>query len=359
MISEAICIARAPQMQQSTETLSGILTVAGMPCASSDDEYPCPPCATLAFQAEGILYYLTSDNSSVMTQLEDIEAQLQNLYGKNATIMGISYQEEGYHYINVQTISIGNSPLPSLCDEWHVLHEPFECMGPYCYLETDIYRLTGDTGISIFLDMPVTYYKLEKNGQYIGALHEGTNRDIYYVPANSQNAYLLYAFNAQVGDELENVWLGGETEKEDCTNAHNATVIAISDSNPRIFTLEIIPFTSYEGMEVYPYWMEWIEGVGMSDGPVGAYDSNKLCIEPVDLGVFSLLCAYKNGEQVYSSPKAEKYGCEFNGYYIPQGIEQIPSSTQGGETSRLVLKNGQIFILRGEKVYTLTGQEVR
>ena len=213
--------------------------------------------------------------------------------------------------------------LPSLCDEWHVLHEPFECMGPYCYLETDIYRLTRDTGISIFIDMPVKYFKLEKNGQYIGALHEGNNRDIYYVPANSQNAYLLYAFNAQVGDELENVWLGGETEKEDCTNAHNATVIAISDSNPRIFTLEIIPFTSYEGMEVYPYWMEWIEGVGMSDGPVGAYDSNKLCPSAADLGVFTLLCAYKVGEQVYSSPKAQKYGCEFNGYYV----EEHPTDT--------------------------------
>ena len=48
-----------------------------------------------------------------------------------------------------------------------------------------------------------------------------------------------------------------------------------------------------------------------------------------------------------------------NFIYAPQGIEQISSSSQGGKTSRLVLMNGQIYILRGEKIYTLTGQEVR
>ena len=207
---------------------------------------------------------------------------------------------------------INEAQINSLCDEWNVLHEPFSCDGIYCRLQTFVYRLTTDT-----LIQDVNYVKLmEQEGPYThynGAMREGTNRDIYYVPENSTHEYLLYAFNAQVGDELENVWLGGETEKEDCTNAHNATIVAISDSNPRIFTLEIIPFTSYEGMEVYPYWMEWIEGVGMSDGPVGAYDSNKLCPSAADLGVYTLLCAYKNGEQVYSSSKTEQYGCEFNG----------------------------------------------
>ncbi len=41
------------------------------------------------------------------------------------------------------------------------------------------------------------------------------------------------------------------------------------------------------------------------------------------------------------------------------GVEEISSSLQGGERGRLILRNGQIFILRGEKVYTLTGQEVK
>lgn len=220
---------------------------------------------------------------------------------------------------SVWTISIAQNEnrLPSLCDTWNVLHEPFSCMGPYCDLETNIYRLTTDTLIQNRL-----YVKLEEHEDtykyYKGALREGTNRDIFYIPAGSTNEYLVYAFNAQVGDELEHVWLGGETELEDCTNAHNATVIAISNSNPRIFTLEVIPSSSSEGMEESPYQMKWIEGVGMSDGPVGSYDSNILCLDAMDLGVFTLLCAYKNGEQVYSSSKAAQYGCEFNGIPSPK-----------------------------------------
>ncbi len=44
---------------------------------------------------------------------------------------------------------------------------------------------------------------------------------------------------------------------------------------------------------------------------------------------------------------------------MPTGLEEISSSLQGGDRGRLILHNGQIFILRGEKVYTLQGQEVR
>ena len=40
----------------------------------------------------------------------------------------------------------------------------------------------------------------------------------------------------------------------------------------------------------------------------------------------------------------------------PQGVEEVPSDHV---QSTKILRNGQIFILRGEKEYTLTGQEVR
>jgi len=44
---------------------------------------------------------------------------------------------------------------------------------------------------------------------------------------------------------------------------------------------------------------------------------------------------------------------------VVTGVEEISSSLQGGERGRLILRDGQIFILRGEKEYTLTGQEVK
>ena len=55
------------------------------------------------------------------------------------------------------------------------------------------------------------------------------------------------------------------------------------------------------------------------------------------------------------------YSSEFTttGESVPTGIEEVSSSLQGGERGRLILHNGQIFILRGDKVYTLQGQEVK
>ena len=55
------------------------------------------------------------------------------------------------------------------------------------------------------------------------------------------------------------------------------------------------------------------------------------------------------------------YSSEFTttGHNAPQGLDEISSSLQGGDRGRLILHDGQIYILRGEKVYTLTGQEVK
>ena len=43
---------------------------------------------------------------------------------------------------------------------------------------------------------------------------------------------------------------------------------------------------------------------------------------------------------------------------MPQGLDEISSSLQGGDRGRLIYHDGQIYILRGEKIYTLTGQEI-
>ena len=41
------------------------------------------------------------------------------------------------------------------------------------------------------------------------------------------------------------------------------------------------------------------------------------------------------------------------------GVEDVSSSLQGGDRGRLILRNGQILILRGDRIYTLTGAEVK
>jgi len=44
-------------------------------------------------------------------------------------------------------------------------------------------------------------------------------------------------------------------------------------------------------------------------------------------------------------------------YYAPQGIDHIPNEPSPITTK--VIKNGRLFILRGDKVYTIDGREVK
>ncbi len=224
------------------------------------------------------------------------ENEIEWMYAANGGDEGPSFY---YQYLRRNTYA-QNDKLPSLCDEWNVLHEPFSCYGIYCRLQTLIYRLTTDT-----LIQDVNYVKLmEQEGPYThykGAMREGTNRDIYYIPADSTHEYLLYAFDAQVGDTLSNLWVGGFGRD------YQGVVQAISNGSPRIFTIGV-KFGDESDDYLYP--IRWIEGVGSPETPMGMAVVPDV---PADVGVYTLLCAYKNGEQVYSSSKSERYGCEFNG----------------------------------------------
>ena len=44
---------------------------------------------------------------------------------------------------------------------------------------------------------------------------------------------------------------------------------------------------------------------------------------------------------------------------IATGVEEVSSSLQGGDRGRLILRNGQIFILRGDKIYNAQGALVK
>ena len=425
--------------------VSGTFQAEGIPC---EPDEVCPPCLTIVLVTANKTFYLVTDDGQLIEQLDTIKL------GTTATVSGVPFSHGSYDYIQVSHIE-KNLKLSSLCNEWNVWYESFESFGPISFDKVVKYQLTTDTLIN-----GQQYVKLtsDKDSPYLGAMREGNNRDIYYVPAGSTHEYLLYAFNAQEGDQLNNVWLGGNPE--DYPYGWTMTVEAIQETNPRTFVLSTGFITTEEGVENYPLYTTWIEGVGFPETP---HEVAEL-LSPADVGVYTLLCAYKNKEQIYVSEMGAEYGCEhdqtpeptdtiplysYTGddpgsstvdpvdpnqvvvtlkgdeltirehtgvdityslrhnapakmpahaqasasdtfrneitlqitesgeyqllltnpswdysiygtfYYAPQGIEQIHSSTQGGETSRLVLMNGQIYILRGEKVYTLTGQEVR
>lgn len=293
--SMALCLSPIPDaVYQPFATVSGTFVSVPIPCEPID-EYPCPTCLTLALQTSDRLYYLTADNSDIQTQLEAIEYQLSLTTNITGSVSGTPYTEESYEYIRVQAVDTNSAPLrlPSLCDEWNVWYESFQSFGPINYNAVIKYRLATDTMINGQRYVQLAY----DNSPYMeGALREGSNRDIYYIPSRSTHEYLLYAFNAQVGDTITNLYVGAMGKEE----GYQAVVRAISDSNPRIFTVGV----NIDEYTEYP--IKWIEGVGSPETPYGLAVVPTV---PADPGVYSLLCAYKNGEQVYVSEMGEQYGC--------------------------------------------------
>ena len=234
------------------------------------------------------------------------ENEIEWMYAANGGDEGPNFY---YQYLR----RTQNDKLPSLCDEWNVWHESFESFGPISFDKVVKYQLTTDTLIN-----GQQYVKLtsDKDSPYLGAMREGNNRDIYYVPAGSTNEFLLYAFNAQVGEVLNDLYLGGFEE-----NGYSGRVEAISDSSPRLFTIRVL---HPAGMGVEPgesFSVTWIEGVGSPETPYGLAVVPTV---PADVGIYTLLCAYNNGEQVYVSEAGEKYGCEYNNDHHENSTDTIP-----------------------------------
>ena len=283
---------------------TGTIEVIAFPCDGDNDE-PCPPCLTLALKqaSDGQIYYLTTAQHryNIQEQLDsimNIAESANNSYKQWITVVGRVFWRDHNACIDVERIQTNN--ISSLCDEWNVWHESFESYGPISFDKVVKYQLTTDTLIN-----GQQYVKLtsDKDSPYLGAMREGNNRDIYYVPAGSTNEFLLYAFNAQVGEVLNDLYLGGFEE-----NGYSGRVEAISDGSPRLFTIRVL---YPDGMGAEPgesFSVTWIEGVGSPETPCGL---EVVPPSPADVGTYSLLCAYNKGEQVYVSEWGEKYGCEF------------------------------------------------
>ena len=314
-------VAKTPVDGQ-TVSISGVLIQTAMPCG---DEEPCANCLTLALSANEDLYYLSTTDPVVERQLDSIMSELVFVYcicEQPAVVTGVQYTRGGFHYIAISSITVlgdiqpqKEDKLPSLCDEWNVLEISNVTCG-YCEeYRTYNFHLTTDTVIGGLL-----YSQLIKDGAYKGALREGNNRDIYCVPAGCSQEYLLYAFNAQVGDSLKNIWVGGYSSW--IPDVRSAIVSEIKQTTPRTIELEVHYYEAPDAYEESIRNLTWIEGIGMPFGPMGAECS--VFNGCADSKAKLLLCAYKNGEQVYVSEEGKKYGCEYNydPYLTP--VDTIP-----------------------------------
>jgi len=332
---KAACLMQAPEaMYQPFETVSGTLTSIGFPC---EGEEPCPTCLTIALVTDAKTYYLSTSDAQMQAQLDELEMQLP----LRATISGTPFVNGSFDFIKVQSVSVDNSLLPSLCDEWNIA-KISNSFGPQDVIHTVKAFLGSDTVIE-----SQNYVKLIEDSKYKGAMREGMSGVIYYIPAGSAHEYLLYDFNAQVGDRLTNLWYGGDPER--CPNGYNATVLSISNETPRVFTIEVEYILSdSDGEHIIPWTIYWTEGVGLSDGPAGQFCPGPDCA--CSCGQL-VLCAYKNGEQVYVSDMGEQYGCVYNYDPYSTPADTIPLYAQddpGSSTVDPVDPNQVVVTLQGD-----------
>ena len=256
-----------------------------------------------------------------------------------------------YYYQHLKRHTQKETKLPSLCDEWNILEVSNVTCGGCEEYRTYHSQLTKDTIIN-----GKVYAQLIEDGAYRAALREGDKRDIYCIPSGSTHEYLLYDFDVQAGDQLENLWLGGMPE--DYPNGWMMTVEERQEGTPRTYVLSTGYTQPEEGLEVYPLYCTWIEGVGLSDGPVGV----KRCVGCADSRGYGVLCAYKNGEQVYVSDMGEQHGCVYN--YDPYApVETIPlfaRDDSGSSTVDPVDPNQVVASLKGNEliIHEFMGVEI-
>lgn len=118
---------------------------------------------------------------------------------------------------------------------------------------------------------------------------------------------------------------------------------------PRVFTVEVEFVSSNSQEEYIDTWpVSWAEGIGLSDGPIGQ-PCGPYCLCDCE---HMVTCAYKNGEQIYTSDFGEQYGCEYN--YDPFApVDTIPLFVQddpGSSTVDPVDPNQLVATLKGDQL---------
>ena len=314
-------------------TVEGKASIGCPPSDSQSDS--CPQCIHLAFKTDSITYYLIASETKINERLDSIYQELTMVNSSDATmsvtITGVPFTCANVNYLEVTNITPVRKKLNSfICNQWNRLHGH-----PKYGYATHILCTTAETNYN-----GLRYLRLDCGVGLVGLLREDSAKNVYYIPhdADGKHEYLLYAFNAKVGDKLSHLWIGGQFDADN-PDGFNATVVSISDSNPRKYTIQVEYKDSLGDISTFPVY--WLEGIGLTTGPIGEDCITPICDDEkgkkygygMTVHHDHLLCAYLNGEQIYVSEKGELYGCEYYG-------NEIPTPTIPSDTIPLYIKDG-------------------
>ena len=232
------------------------------------------------------------------------------------------------------------------CDTWNVIRE-YDGSGSDD-VRTHCYQLAQDTVVEGKTYSVLTrYWTADPNSpkEYVGMVRFTDDRKVY---ANyNGKEYLVYDFSVQAGDTLE-VLIG----VEDYDHTQTCLVHDVSideESNRTVITLYVYDEYSEEFIKDDLFAIKWIEGIGSDNG---FYEG----IELFSLGIAvpHLLCAYKDGNQVYATNKdfLLKYGCEYN---TTTDVEDVTTPTS--RFSKM-LQDGHLLIHHDGKTYNVMGSSI-
>jgi len=239
------------------------------------------------------------------------------------------------------------------CDTWNVIshgwHPTDDDKLYNAY--TVIYQLREDTIINDKSYQKLLHFGWTPSSQQEHiALRFTGDKKVFVHYDNTE--YLLYDFGAQVGDTLE--LFGGINHYHlRKTIPHVISRIdTLEDGRLQIYSDAIIrTYIESEcvGETIYP--RRWIEGIGSVLGIIHN-DATDL----IGLGTSALLCAYQNGESIYttSSPYYASYDCVYNDPTLT-ATEEVESPASSAQK---IMQNGQLLILHEGKTYNVMGVEV-
>lgn len=210
------------------------------------------------------------------------------------------------------------------------------------------YYLQGDT---VFND--TTYQALWRDkGEYVAGLRMSADSQQVYIRPTEKlmwdywvpGDHMLYNFDVQVGDTVfayDGSYAGIDDTGEDLSYKWNVQDVQTIDGRKHVLV---------QGGQT-EHQVEWIEGIG----------TKYILFENVYEDILSTyssfaLCAADNEGDILYSFNTDDLGIRNNcPDWETLAIENI---TDECSSTKYILQNGQILILRGEKTYTLTGQAV-
>ena len=228
------------------------------------------------------------------------------------------------------------------CDKWNVLElkyryssyttkEDFETWRYYLAQDTIINNYTYTAVTRQTTKVPEGVYPFTiPEPEYVAAVRFTDDSKVYIHYDNTE--YLLYDFNVQPGDELT-VFAGinhYHSHKTNTCRIHEVERTPGLEYSTKISLMVIPDFTG----DVRPTCAgetKWIEGVGDLCGFITGAD----CGLSDDQS--ALLCAYKEGNQEYSTELEEyaEYGCEYNSGENKEYILTLPGLQRTGCTKTI------------------------